>query len=64
MQKVLAKESVKLLKLGVIGLLLVIVLVLAGEQLSGIEALILGITPYVLYQAYCAIHRTKRRKKK
>jgi len=62
MQKVLAKESVKLVKLGVIGWLLV--LVLAGEQLSGIEAVTLGIIPCVLYQAYCAFHWTKRRKKK
>lgn len=64
MQKVLVKESVKLLKFGIVGLLLVIVLVLAGEQLSGIEALILGITPYVLYQIYCGIQRATKRKKK
>jgi len=64
MQKVLAKESIKFLKLCIIGLLLVIVVVLAGEQLSGIEALILGITPYIIYQGYCAIHRATRRKKK
>lgn len=64
MQKVLAKESVKLLKFGIVGLLLVIVLVLAGEQLKGIEALILGITPYILYQLYCAIQWAGKRKKK
>lgn len=64
MQKVLAKESIKLLKLGIVGLLFVIVLVLAGEELSGIEALILGITPYVLYQIYCAIQWATKHKKK
>ncbi len=64
MRKVLAKESIKFLKFGAVGLLLIIVLVLAGEQLSGLEALILGLTPYILYQAYCAIYRTKRRHKK
>lgn len=64
MQKVLAKESMKLLKLGILGGLLVIILVLAGEQLGGIEALILGITPYVLYQLYRGIQWATKRNKK
>jgi hypothetical protein len=63
-KKVIAREWVKFVKLGIIGLLLVIVVVLAGEQLQGIEALILGITPYILYQLYCvacwAMKRTKK----
>ena len=64
MKKGITKEWVKLVKLGVTGLLLVIVVVLAGEQLQGIEALILGITPYIIYQLYCvscwAMKRTKK----
>ncbi|BDZ72380.1 MULTISPECIES: hypothetical protein [Methylophaga] len=64
MRKVFAKESIKFLKLGVVGLLLIIVLILAGEKLSGIEALILGLLPYVLYQIYTAIQSAKKHKKK
>lgn len=64
MQKVLAKESVKLLKLGAVGFLLIIILVLAGEKLTATEMIILGITPYVVYQLYCAIHWMKYRKKR
>ncbi|MAX51721.1 MAG: hypothetical protein CMH22_07035 [Methylophaga sp.] len=64
MRKVFAKESMKFLKLGVVGLLLIIVLILAGEKLSGIEALILVLLPYVLYQIYTAIQSAKKRKKK
>ncbi|WP_297810717.1 hypothetical protein [uncultured Methylophaga sp.] len=64
MQKLLAKESIKLLKLASVGFLLIIILVLAGEKLTGTEAVILGIAPYILYQVYCAIQRTTRRKKK
>lgn len=64
MQKVIKKESMKFFKLLLVGLLLIIVLVLSGEQLKGSEILILGITPYILYQIYCAIHRAMRRKKK
>ncbi|HDY84468.1 hypothetical protein LCGC14_1378150 [marine sediment metagenome] len=64
MQKRLAKESVKFLKLGVVGLLLIIVLILAGEQLSSIEAVILGLLPYVLYQIYSAIQWAKKHKKR
>lgn len=64
MQKVLAKESMKFLKLVAVGLLLIIVLILAGEKLSGIEALILALLPYVLYQIYSAIQSAKKRKRK
>ena len=53
MKKVVAREWIKVVKLGIAGLLLVIVVVLSGEQLQGIEALILGIIPYILYQLYC-----------
>lgn len=63
MQKVLAKESVKLLKLCIVGLLLVFVVVLSGEQLQGIELMILGITPYILYQLYCVFQWVRKRKK-
>ncbi len=52
MKKVIAKEWIKLFKLGVVGLVLVIILVVSGEQLQGVEALVLGITPYILYQLY------------
>lgn len=64
MQKVIKKESLKFFKLLVVGLLLIIVLVLSGEQLKGSEMLILGMTPYILYQIYCAIHWRMRHKKK
>jgi asparagine N-glycosylation enzyme membrane subunit Stt3 len=64
MQKVIKKESLKLLKLCIVGFLLIIVLVLAGEKLTFIEAVILGITPYILYQIYCATQWLKRRKKR
>lgn len=64
MQKVVAKELVKLIKLGIIGFLLVIIVVLAGEKLTGIEAIILGVIPYILYQLYCAFNKARRRKKK
>lgn len=64
MQKVLKKESMTFFKLFMVGLLLIIVLVLSGEQLTGIEILILGITPYFLYQIYRAVHAKTRRKKK
>ncbi len=64
MQKGLAKESMKFLKLGAVGLLLIIVLILAGEKLSGIDALILGLLPYVIYQIYSAIQSAKKRKKR
>lgn len=64
MQKVIAKESVKLIKLGIMGFLLIIIVVLAGEKLTGAEAVILGIAPYILYQLYCAFYRARRRKKK
>lgn len=64
MQKVVAKELVKLIKLGIIGFLLVIIVVLAGEKLTGIEAIILGVIPYILYQLYCAFNKVRRRKKK
>lgn len=64
MQKVIAKESVKLLKLGVVGFLLIIVVVLAGEKLTATEMIILGITPYIVYQLYCGYQRATRRKKK
>ena len=64
MQKVAAKELMKLVKLCIVGLLLVIIVVLSGEQLQGIEALVMGIIPYILYQLYCVIrwvmHRTKK----
>ncbi|MTI63312.1 hypothetical protein [Methylophaga sp.] len=63
-KKVIAKESIKLLKLLAVGFLLIIILVLAGEKMTGTEAVILAITPYILYQLYCAIHRSMRRKKK
>jgi len=63
-KKVLAKESIKLLKLLAVGFLLIIILVLAGEKMTGTEAVILAITPYILYQLYCAIQRGMRRKKK
>jgi hypothetical protein len=62
--KVMKKEAIKLLKLGMVGFLLVIVVVLAGEKLSVGEMFILGITPYVVYQLYCAIHWLKRHKQK
>ncbi|SFK35586.1 hypothetical protein [Methylophaga sulfidovorans] len=64
MQKGLAKESMKFLKLGAVGLLLIIVLILAGEKLSGIDALILGLLPYVIYQIYSAIQSAKKGKKR
>jgi ABC-type antimicrobial peptide transport system permease subunit len=64
MQKVLAKESMKFLKLVAVGLLLIIVLILAGEKLSGIESLILTLLPYLLYQIYSAIQSAKKRKRK
>ncbi len=64
MKKRITKEWLKLLKLGIVGLLLVIVLVVSGEQLQGIEALILGIIPYILYQIYCAIRWFGKRPKK
>lgn len=64
MQKLIKKESLKFFKLLLVGLLLVIILVLSGEQLKGSEILILSIMPYILYQLYCAIKRTMRRKKK
>ncbi len=54
MKKVIAKEWLKFFKLGVVGLVLVIVLVVSGEQLHGVEALVLGIMPYLLYQLYRA----------
>lgn len=64
MQKVYKKEAFKLLKLGVVGFLLVIILVLAGEKMTATEMVILAITPYILYQLYCVFNRTKRPKKK
>ena len=64
MQKVYKKEAFKLLKLGIVGFLLVIILVLAGEKLTGTEAIILGIAPYILYQLYCAIQSLIREKRK
>ncbi len=64
MKKVIKKESLKFLKLLLVGLLLIIVLVLSGEQLKGSEILILSIIPYILYQIYCVIHRKMRHKKK
>lgn len=64
MQKVIAKESVKLLKLGTVGFLLIIVVVVAGGKLTATEMIILGITPYIVYQLYCAYQRATRRKKK
>jgi uncharacterized membrane protein len=64
MQKVYKKEAFKLLKLGIVGFLLIIILVLAGEKLSGTETVILGVAPYILYQIYCAIQHATRRKKK
>jgi len=63
-KKVVAREWIKLVKLGAAGLLLVIVVVLAGEQLQGIEALILGITPYILFQLYSIICWAMKRTKK
>lgn len=63
-KKVLVKESIKLLKLLVVGFLLNIILVLAGEKMTGIEMVILALTPYILYQLYCAFDRAGRRKKK
>lgn len=63
-KKVIAKESIKLLKLLAVGFLLIIILVLAGEKMTGIEAVILAITPYILYQLYCAFQRARRRNKK
>jgi len=63
-QKVMVKEWTKFIKLGIVGLLLVIVLVVSGEQLQGIEALVLGIIPYVLYQLYCVAHWAMKRKNK
>lgn len=64
MKKVIKKELLTFFKLLLLGLLLVIVLVLSGEQLKGLEILILSITPYILYQIYHAIHRGMRRKKR
>jgi uncharacterized membrane protein len=64
MQKVYKKEAFKLLKLGVVGFLLVIILVLAGEKMTGTEMVILAITPYILYQLYCVFNRARRAKKK
>jgi ACR3 family arsenite efflux pump ArsB len=63
-KKVIAKESIKLLKLLAVGFLLIIILVLAGEKLTGTEAIILAITPYILYQLYFAFNRAGRSKKK
>lgn len=62
MQKVIKKESLKFFKLFLVGLLLIIVLVLSGEQLKGSEMLILGITPYILFQIYRGIHWGMRHK--
>jgi hypothetical protein len=64
MQKVIKKESLKFFKLFMVGLLLIIVLVLSGEELKGTEMLILGITPYILLQIYRAVHWRMRHKKK
>lgn len=64
MQKVVVKESIKFLKLLAVGFLLIIILVLAGEKLTGTEAVILAITPYILYQLYYSFHRSMHRKKK
>jgi uncharacterized membrane protein len=64
MQKVYKKEAFKLLKLGIVGFLLVIILVLAGEKLSGTEAVILGMAPYIIFQLYCVIQRARARRKK
>lgn len=63
-KKVLARESIKLLKLLAVGFLLIIILVLAGEKLTGVEAVILGIAPYILYQLYFVIQLVMRPKKK
>jgi|GEM_PF-907964 len=63
MKKVIKKESMKFFKLLLVGLLLIIILILSGEKLAGSEILILSLTPYILYQIYCAIHQTARRKK-
>jgi ACR3 family arsenite efflux pump ArsB len=65
-KKVLVKESIKLLKLLAVGFLLIIILVLAGEKMTGTEMVILAITPYILYQLYFAFNRNRagRRKKK
>ncbi len=62
--KLLMKESIKLLKLMAVGFLLIIILVLAGEKLTGTEAVILAFTPYILYQLYSAFNRAGRPKKR
>lgn len=64
MQKGIKKELVKFFKLCLVGLLFIIVLVLSGEKLNGSDMLILGLTPYVLYQIYRVIHWKMRRRKK
>ncbi len=63
MQKVYKKEAFKLLKLGIVCFLLVIILVLAGEALTGTEAVILGMGHYILYQFFFVFNRARRRKK-
>ena len=63
MQKVTIKEWTKFIKLGIVGLLLVIVLVVSGEQLQGIDALVLGLIPYVIYQFYCLARWVLKQKK-
>lgn len=63
-KKLLMKESIKLLKLLVVGFLLIIILVLAGEKMTGTEMVILAITPYFLYQLYCVFNKARRAKKK
>ncbi len=63
-KKFIAKESIKLLKLLAVGFLLIIILVLAGEKMTGTEAVLLAITPYILYQLYCVFNRAGRSKKK
>lgn len=63
-KKFIARESIKLLKLLAVGFLLIIILVLAGEKMTGTEAVILAITPYILYQLYFAFNKGKRGKKK
>jgi uncharacterized membrane protein len=59
-KKVLVKESIKLLKLLAVGFLLIIILVLAGEKMTGTEMVILAITPYILYQLYCVFNKAGR----
>ncbi|AFJ03716.1 hypothetical protein Q7C_2595 [Methylophaga frappieri] len=63
MQKGLKKQLLKFFKFLLVGLLLIIVLILTGEQLNVVEIMILGITPYLLYLIYMAVNRSILRKK-